>query len=128
MNGLFPQALKDYIELSQQGLEPVATKEELLALFKKRRAYTPEGQEEHFYLGKEVDWRHVHRRQGLRAPCATMPWDWILGDKPTNPPEGMTIAFLGAHAMPPYILREKKPEKLLTKEKSHRECDVLCFR
>jgi hypothetical protein len=40
MNDLLPEALQRYIELSQQGLEPVATKEELLALFRKRRGYT----------------------------------------------------------------------------------------
>jgi hypothetical protein len=55
MNDLLPGALKRYIELSQQGLEPVATKEELLALLRKRRGYTRREQDMIMYPGEEVD-------------------------------------------------------------------------
>jgi hypothetical protein len=96
MNELFPQALKEYIELSQQGMEPVATKEELLALFRKRRGYSVTEQMEHIYRGEEVDYQHVHRRSDLKLPGATMPWKWIPVDRAIHPPEWWTIAFLGA--------------------------------
>jgi hypothetical protein len=89
----------------------VATKEELLALFRKRRGYTKWEQETILYQGEEVDWRHVHSRNG--RPGGTMPWDWIPCAQAVNPPEGMTIAFLGAHRYPPYILRKKAPEELV---------------
>jgi hypothetical protein len=110
MNDLLPQALKEYIELSQQGMEPVATKEELLAPFRKRRGYTVKEQSDRIYRGEEVDYQHVHRWPGLRLPGATMPWDWIPCEKEIHLPEGWTIAFLGARAMPPYILRPRIPE------------------
>jgi hypothetical protein len=107
---LLQEALKQYISLSQQCREPVATKEKLLALFRKRRGYTRSEQEDILYQGEEVDWRHVHNREGL--PGGTMPWDWIPCAQAIHPPEGMTIAFLGEHRYPPYILRKKAPEEL----------------
>jgi hypothetical protein len=40
MNDRLPQALKEYTRLSQEGKEPPATKEELLALFRDKRGHT----------------------------------------------------------------------------------------
>jgi hypothetical protein len=59
MNELLPQALKEYIKLSQQGMEPAATKEELLALFTKRRGYSVREQIDHIHRGEEIDYQHV---------------------------------------------------------------------
>jgi hypothetical protein len=57
MNVLFPEALKRYIELSQAGMEPAATKEELLSLFRRRRGYTRSEQLKAIYPGEEVDYQ-----------------------------------------------------------------------
>jgi hypothetical protein len=105
MHDLLPEALKSYIALSQAGMEPAATKEELLAMFRKRRGYTRREQEDILYRGEEVDWRHCcHGRKDMRS----MPWDW-LGEKAVHPPEGWTVAFLGPEHTPPYILRKRAP-------------------
>jgi hypothetical protein len=39
-NDLLPQARRDYTKLSQEWLEPIATNEDLLSLFRKRRGHT----------------------------------------------------------------------------------------
>jgi hypothetical protein len=60
--------------------------------------------------GEEVDYKLRHNR-GWR-PGGTMPWNWIPVEQATNPPEGMVMAFLGAHRYPPYVLRKKAPQVL----------------
>jgi hypothetical protein len=98
MNDLLPQALKEYIALSQMGREPAATKEELLSLFRRRRGYTKSEQIRTIYRGEEVDYQHCcHGRKDGRS----MPWDWIPCEKAIHPPEGWVIAFLGAKETPP---------------------------
>jgi hypothetical protein len=83
MNDLLPQALKTYIELSQQGLEPVAIRDELLALFRKRPGYTRREQAELIYRGEEVDYQHCcHGLKDMRS----MPWDWIPCAQAIQPP------------------------------------------
>jgi hypothetical protein len=108
LNDLPPEAIKKYQQLFQDGKEPMATKEELLTMFKRRRPeYGQEERMDNLYPGEEVDYLHRHSRKDGRS----MPCDW-LGAAASQVPPGKTIAFLGPKARCQYIVRDKRPATL----------------